>query len=222
MRFTDEAELQKPVHQFTTDQSELRLRKPRVESSLEDLSPLVCSLSVPVLSQRPDHTQIYHLLDPHHQDVYLLVRRQKPLGNIHLRGWLFACQVPSDDADSDLLPVLEHCGLCFLLHQLVDCSLQSEALLTAMLLRQDLDALILVVVSEVVGEEPLHSCFELLEFAPESLFALLDHAGNVGLSACVLEADFVSILRPHSFEGLQTPIVLNLGGLAPSSDLRVN
>ena len=117
-----------------------------------------------------------------------------------MRGWLFACQVPSDDTDTDLFPVLEHGSLRFLLHELVDCSLQSEVLLTAMLLRQDLDALILVVVSEVVGEEPLHSCFELLEFASESLFTLLDHAGDVGLSSSVLEADFVSILRPHSFE----------------------
>ena len=120
MSLTDETELQKTEHQLTPDKSEPCLGHPHIESSLEDLSPMVSPISVSFFGQRTNYVQVDHLLDPYNQYVYLLVRRQEPLRDIHLLWWLYASQVPRDNADTYLIPTLEHSGLSFLLHQLKD------------------------------------------------------------------------------------------------------
>ena len=78
-----------------------------------------------------------------------------------------------------------------------------------MLLCQYFDAFIFVIVCEIVYEKPLDPCLDLLKFSLDSFFALFYDTGDVGLRACVLETNFVPILRPHAFQGLKAPIVLD-------------
>jgi len=81
--------------------------------------------------------------------------------------------------------------------------LDTVRFLRGMLAQQDLDALVLILISRVVHDVAVHAGHHLPKLASDSLLAVLDHASNVGVCACILITKLIAIRRPHLLESIE-------------------
>lgn len=104
-------------------------------------------------------------------------------------------KVPRKHPDLELSPSLKF--VLVLVYLVLNDTLNAVGFLGHVSRKQNFNAVIFVVVREVVSNVPLDPSDHLLNLASEALVAVLNHSSDVRVRACVLLTEFVPIVGPH-------------------------